>query len=66
MKSDGPVVAGWLSLNGVLEVINWFVSNAGPYLGVLLTLCQIAVAVATVFWLFWKIKAAKRKIDTDE
>lgn len=59
MKSDNAVL-GWLSLNGILQVIKSAVDAVEPYLNPILTVSQIAVAVATVVLIIYKIRAAKR------
>lgn len=58
MKSDNAVL-GWLSLNGILQVLKSSVTAIEPYLSPILTISQIAVAVATVVLIVYKIRAAK-------
>lgn len=57
---------GWLSVNGVLQVVVSFVEAVKPVLSPLLTLSQISVAVATVVLIYWKIRAARRAAKKDE
>lgn len=59
-------VLGWLSVNGVLQVVVSFVEAVKPVLSPLLTLSQIAVAVATVVLIYWKIRSARRAAKKDE
>lgn len=53
-------VLGWLSVNGVLQLVVNFVEAVKPVLSPLLTMSQIAVAIATVILIYWKIRSAKR------
>lgn len=53
-------VLGWLSVNGLLQLIANFVEAVKPILTPLLTMSQIAVAIATVVLLYWKIRSARR------
>lgn len=65
MKSDN-VVLGWVSLNYFLQVIKGWFSAAEPYFAPVLTLCQIAVAIATVVWIVYKIRAARKLEKLDD
>lgn len=65
MKSDNAVL-GWLSLNGILQVLKSAVAAVEPYLSPILTVSQIGVAVATVVLIIYKIRAAKRAERSDE
>jgi hypothetical protein len=61
MKNDtDTAVLGWLSVNGILQVITKLFHGALSHLSEILVVSQIAVAVATVILLFWKIRAARR------
>jgi hypothetical protein len=67
MKSDNAIL-GWVSLNVLLQGIKSAVIAVEPYLASVLTLSQIAVAVATVILIVYKIRAARKaaKVSDDE
>lgn len=67
MKSDNAIL-GWVSLNVLLQGVKSAVSAVEPYLASALTLSQIAVAVATVILIIYKIRAARKsaKASDDE
>jgi len=67
MKSDNAVL-GWLSFNGVLQAIKTLWGSVEPLLNSVLTASQIAVALATLVLIIYKILAARKasKIPNDD
>lgn len=64
MKSDNAIL-GWLSFNGVLQATKSVTSAVEPYLASALTISQIAVAVASVVLIIWKIRTERKKGNDD-
>ena len=65
MKSDNAVL-GWLSLNGILQAVKTVFGWVEPHLNSILTISQIAVAIATVVLLFYKVRAARRGAKSED
>lgn len=65
MKSDNAVL-GWLSVNGILQAIKTILGWVEPHLNSVLTISQIAVAIATVVLLFYKVRAARKASKPDD